>query len=140
MKEDCISSSMTTGSIRGGATEATYLTPAVRAAPSSSVDECVLRVRLDEGATGFDVLAHQDGEHPVGLDRVLEIHSLQYAGLGVHRGLPELLRVHLAETLEPRDLDLLVAVLVLHLFQLLFVQDVGVLPVRLHPIQRRLRD
>src|SRR6266542_576747 len=98
MKEDCISSSMTTGSIRG-ATEATYLTPAMRAARSSSVDECVLRVRLDEGATGFDV----------------------------HRGLPELLRVHLAETLEPGDLDLLVSVLVLHLFELLLVQDVGVL-------------
>ena len=62
---------------------------------------------------GLDVVAHERGEHVVGDRGVLHRHLQQRARLGVHRGLAELLPVHLAETLEPADLDLAALVLAL---------------------------
>src|SRR5919112_4761202 len=57
----------------------------------------VLRVALDERPALLDVLAHQHGEHLVGLRRVLEGDLQQEPVVGVHRGLPQLVGVHLAE-------------------------------------------
>src|SRR6476469_5839988 len=76
-----------------------------RPAPQASdVEEAdVLRVLLDEAAARLDVLAHQRGERLVRGGRVLEGHLEQRAGLRVHRGLPELLVVHLAEALVALD-------------------------------------
>src|SRR5438105_7910739 len=65
-----------------------------------------LRVRLDEALAGIHVVAHQDIENLVGLDRVLDLDPQQHAVLGVHGGIPELLGVHLAETLVASDLRL----------------------------------
>src|SRR3954463_2154759 len=70
----------------------------------SDVEEAdVLRVAGDEAAAGVDVLAHQDAEQLVGGRGVLEGYLQQDPGLRVHRGLPQLGRVHLAEALEPLD-------------------------------------
>jgi hypothetical protein len=56
-------------------------------------------VLLDERAAGLDRVAHQHGEHLVGAHRVLHGDLEERARLRVHGGLPELLRIHLAETL-----------------------------------------
>src|SRR5947207_12620387 len=58
------------------------------------------RVLLDELPTRLDLLAHEDREHPLGLDGVLDGHLEQRPLRRVHGGLPELLRVHLAQSLE----------------------------------------
>src|SRR6478736_9189411 len=67
----------------------------------------VLGVALDERAALLDVLAHEDREHLVRLGRVVEGHLEHQALLGVHRGLPQLLGVHLAQALVALDRVLL---------------------------------
>src|SRR5688500_16042499 len=57
----------------------------------------VERVLLDEVLAGLDLVAHEDREDRVGLDRVLDAHLEERAVLGVHGRFPELLGVHLAE-------------------------------------------
>src|SRR5690606_10927407 len=57
------------------------------------------RVALDELPPRLDLVAHQRGEDLVRLDRVLDLDLHQPAGLRVDGGLPELLRVHLAQAL-----------------------------------------
>src|SRR5262245_11935098 len=59
----------------------------------------VQRVLLDEIAAGFDGIAHEDGEHLVGADGIFHGDLEERARLRVHRRLPELLRIHLAEAL-----------------------------------------
>ena len=49
------------------------------------------------------MVAHERRENLVGGDRVLDAHLHEPAAVGVHRGLPELLRVHFAETLVTLD-------------------------------------
>src|SRR6266508_5445318 len=120
MKEDWISSSMTTSSMRSNSVAIYGL---ILPRPSG-VDERFLGVRLDERAASLDVLAHQDAEHAIGRRGVLEGDPLQDARLRVHGGLPQLLGVHLAEPLEPADLDPLVPVLRPHPLELLLVEDV----------------
>src|SRR5262245_58977851 len=61
------------------------------------------RVRLDEIPPGLDLVSHEDGEDLVGFDVVLDLNPEEPALRGVHRGLPELRRVHLAETLVALD-------------------------------------
>src|SRR5215472_4974832 len=61
----------------------------------------VLRVALDERAPGLDVLAHQHAEQLISLSRVVERYLLQHPAGRVHRGVPQLGRVHLAQSLEP---------------------------------------
>src|SRR2546430_10980472 len=72
----------------------------------------VLGVRLDEVLALLDVRAHEDREQAIGRGGVLDVHPEQRARLRVHRGLPQLLRVHLAEALEPLRLELPVRVAV----------------------------
>ena len=62
-----------------------------------------LRVGLDERLARFDLVAKQDGEHLVGLDGVLDRYLRDGARFQVHGGLGQVLGVHLAKTLEPRD-------------------------------------
>src|SRR6476646_7589896 len=59
----------------------------------------VQRVGLDEVAARLDDVAHQLGEDVVGVGDLLHLHLQQRADVAVERRLPELLRVHLAETL-----------------------------------------
>src|SRR5688500_20399686 len=71
-----------------------------RAGSGSDVEEPdVLRVALDELAATVDVLTHELGEEDVGESRVLEGHLQQDPLRRVHRRVPELVVVHLAETL-----------------------------------------
>src|SRR6266567_8495987 len=101
MKEDWISSSMTTCWTLSADSANVSCLPrgALR------VDERFLGVLLDELAARLDVLAHQDAEHPVRRRGVLQHDLLQHAGVGVHRGLPKLVGVHLPQALEPGHLD-----------------------------------
>lgn len=71
----------------------------------------VFGVFLDERLARLDLLAHEDGEYLVGLDSVLETNAAQGARFGVHCRLPQLVRIHLAEALEARDIDLCVRVI-----------------------------
>src|SRR5262245_17999296 len=56
-------------------------------------------VLFDELAARLHRVAHQDREHLVGADRILEAHLQERARLGIHGRLPELIGVHLAESL-----------------------------------------
>src|SRR4051794_26309596 len=60
----------------------------------------VLGVLLDELATRLDRVAHQHGERAVGGGRIFDVDAHQQTLGRIHRRLPELLRVHLAEALE----------------------------------------
>ena len=53
----------------------------------------------DEGAARRDGVAHQAGEQLVRLGGVVDVHLQQRASSRVHRRVPELVRVHLAEAL-----------------------------------------
>ena len=59
----------------------------------------VFGVFLNERLARLDLLAHEDGEYLVGLDRILETDAAQGARFGVHCRLPQLVRIHLAEAL-----------------------------------------
>src|SRR5260370_30484609 len=61
----------------------------------------VPRVPGDERAARLDVLAHQHAEQLVGLGRVIERYLQQDPPRPVHRGVPQLARVHLPQALEP---------------------------------------
>src|SRR5690606_37364041 len=63
--------------------------------------QCVL---FDELAARLDEVAHQLREDAVGFLHLLDLHLEQIALLGIHRGLPQLLGVHLTETLVALDL------------------------------------
>src|SRR6266511_5220992 len=123
MKEDCISSSTMTGSIRS-AMAAIYGT-------ASRIDEGFLRVLLDEVPPGLDVLAHEDAEHPVGRGGVFQRDPLEHTGLGVHGRFPQLLGLHLRQPLEPLDLLRLLAVAIPQFGTALVAVDVEILLVHL---------
>src|SRR5678816_3320902 len=57
------------------------------------------RVALDEVAARLDLVAHQHREDTIGLERVVELDAQEPAHGRVHRRLPELRRVHLAQAL-----------------------------------------
>src|SRR6476619_4648858 len=119
MYERCISTWSSTGSMRppeGGSSVLLSVTGchflldrpkvsrlallAPRPAERSDVEEAdVFCVALDERPALLDVLAHQDGEHLVGLGGVLQGHLQEQPVVGVGRGVPQLVGVHLAETL-----------------------------------------
>src|SRR5262249_61637561 len=77
------------------------------AVPSDVEVPHVERVLLDELPSRLDLVSHQGGEDLVGLVRVLDLHLEQCARLGIHGRLPELRRVHLAETLVALNLEAL---------------------------------
>src|SRR5437763_7189775 len=60
-------------------------------------------VLLDELAARLDLISHERHEDVVGGECVLDLHLQQAARLGIDSGLPELLRVHLAESLVALD-------------------------------------
>src|SRR5664280_2697683 len=61
------------------------------------------RLGLDEVLARLDALAHQHREDRVGFRGVVHLRPQEGARLRVHRGVPELIRVHLTEALEPLD-------------------------------------
>src|SRR5690606_7073389 len=63
------------------------------------------RVPLDELAPGLDGIAHEGGERAVGRGGVFDGDLLEHPAVRIHRGGPELLGVHLAETLVALDAD-----------------------------------
>src|SRR5262249_19483701 len=60
-------------------------------------------VLFDELAPRLDQVAHERREDLIRLDAVLDLHLEERARRRVHRRLPQLLRVHLAQTLVPLD-------------------------------------
>ncbi len=66
----------------------------------------IQRVVLDELPARLDHVAHQDGEHLVGFDRVVvvQVDLEQFALLRIHRGVEQLLGVHFAQAFEALDL------------------------------------
>src|SRR5215218_1477045 len=79
--------------------------PSYCRSPASDVDLRRERVVFDERAPVLDDLAHELREQHLGLRGVLDRHLLERARLRVHRGLAQLLGVHLAEALEPVQTD-----------------------------------
>src|ERR1043165_6397573 len=72
--------------------------------PYSDVEEAhVAGVALDEPAPRLDVLAHEDREDLVRRRRVRQGDLEERAGVGIHRRLPQLVVVHLAEALVALD-------------------------------------
>src|SRR5690606_36478437 len=70
----------------------------------SDVEEAnVLRIALDEGPALLDVLPHEEREDLISASRVLQGDPQHQALVGVHRGLPQLVGVHLTETLVTLD-------------------------------------
>src|SRR4051794_41028290 len=63
----------------------------------------VLGITGDEGAPCLDVLAHQHAEQFVSRRSIIQGDLEQHPLLRVHRGVPQLLRVHLTQALEPLD-------------------------------------
>ena len=57
------------------------------------------RMRLNEVAARLHYIAHKNGEHIVGASGVSDVDLQEGTLLRVHRGLPELLGVHLAKAL-----------------------------------------
>src|SRR5213593_530130 len=55
-------------------------------------------VVFDEAPARLDGITHENGKNLVGLYRIVDRDLQQCAGIGIHGGLPELFRVHLAET------------------------------------------
>ena len=60
-------------------------------------------VILDEFAARLDVFAHQGRENVFGRDGIFQFDLKQGAGIRIHRGFPQLLRVHFAQALESGD-------------------------------------
>src|SRR3954451_15059314 len=75
----------------------------------------LLGVTLDEDLARLDAVTHEIGKEPLGGRRILDRHALQRARLRVHGGHPELLGVHLAETLEALEPDALLGEIECHL-------------------------
>src|SRR3990172_3936114 len=95
-------------------------------------------VGLDEGLARRHVVAHEVGEDGVCLHRVRDRHLQEDAPRRVHRRVPELVRVHLAEALVARGhLPLLAGD---HLVAVALRVDVTLLAADLHLEQRRLGD
>src|SRR5690606_35748676 len=82
-----------------------FIRPHLHTPTRLRVDGGVPGVALDELAARLDGVAHEGREDAVGGGGVLDGDLLEDARLGVHRGGPELLRVHLAEALVALDRD-----------------------------------
>lgn len=68
----------------------------------------ILRTAGNEGTTCSDVITHQDGEELISTLSVLKINTAQDTVRWVQRGLPQLRRVHLTQTLVALDTVILV--------------------------------
>src|ERR1700757_747603 len=82
-----------------------------RSDPSDVQEANVLGIAGDKASACIDVLAHQDGEQLVGGRRVVQGDLTQHPHGGVHRGLPQLLGVHLTQTLIALDAVFLIDLL-----------------------------
>ena len=60
---------------------------------------------LDVRAASLDIFAHEHGEERVGVAGALEGHAHQRAARLIHRGFPQLNRLHFAQALEALDLN-----------------------------------
>ena len=82
-------------------------------------------MHLDEAFSWLHLRPHEDVEYLICFFRILNRHQLYESRLGIHGRLPELLRVHLAQTLISLDIHLrfgfcrLVILVAFYLFLLL---------------------
>lgn len=56
----------------------------------------IKRVTLDKLTPRLDLIAHQGGKDLVRTHGILDGHPQKSTGLGIHRRVPELIRIHLA--------------------------------------------
>src|SRR5579885_1005780 len=103
-----------------------------------------LRVLFDEYAPRLDVVAHERLEDLVGEHRLFDSDLEQRAALRIHRRVPELVGIHLAESLVALHVQAAASVAVAQasrdLVALLFVVRVVLFLAFRHAIERRLRD
>src|SRR5690554_906831 len=99
-----------------------------------------MRVIFDERPPRRYVGAHEGFEDLTGFERVVDRNPLQYPGLRVHRGFPQLLGVHLPETFEALGLVAPALVLPQELLETGFVVDVlqVLLPAEANTVKRWL--
>ena len=62
------------------------------------IDICVCSILLDKYAAWLYVIAHQHGEYLVGISSILYRNLLEQTCLRIHRGVPQLLWIHLTKT------------------------------------------
>ena len=60
-------------------------------------------MRFDEKPPRFDAVAHERVENLIRLDHVIQFHLQEAPRLGIHRGFPELLRIHFAQAFVALD-------------------------------------
>src|SRR5690242_5166550 len=116
--------------------------PPIRTSATAGSDVKVAHLAglgLDELLARLDPLAHELGEDLVGHRGVLDLDAEQGPCLRVHRRLPELVGVHLAEALEALDAGALGHLLEDPLAVLLGLRVAGHLA-RGDPVERRLGD
>src|SRR3989440_3995603 len=99
-----------------------------------------LRVFVDVLPARFDGLPHKDREERVGGCGVLDRHLFEDASRGIHRGLPEFIRVHLAQALVSLVRHPLVAEALRQIFPLPLCVRVVEFLAFLDLVQGRLRD
>src|SRR5262245_58062235 len=95
---------------------------------------------LDEVLARRDLLTHQHREDRVGLRRILDLGPQERPCLRVHRRLPELIGVHLAEALEALNRDVLLVDLLDDLVPFLLGLGVAGDLAGADPVERRLGD
>src|SRR3954469_2228262 len=98
---------MSTGSMRspsGGKVSVILFQPYEWLKLALNIKEAhVFGVAGDEAAPRLDVLAHQNREQLIRRGSIIQSDLTQDSHRRIHRGLPQLLGVHLAETLVPLD-------------------------------------
>jgi len=75
--------------------------------PPLHVQISALRVALNEPFPGADLVAHEHVEGLIGLDGLFDVDAQDGAFIGVHRGVPEGIGIHLTQTFVATNLGFL---------------------------------
>ena len=95
---------------------------------------------FDEFASRLDLVAHEDGEEAVCFDSIGELDLQHDALFRIHRGIPELFRIHFAQPFVALDRTAIAADLIEELILFIIIVGVVFLTALAHLIQRRLGD
>ena len=95
---------------------------------------------FDEFASRLDLVAHEDGEEAVRFDSIGELDLQHDALFRIHRGIPELFRIHFAQPFVALDRTAIAADLIEELILFVIIVGVVFLTPLAYLIQRRLGD